>query len=452
MVTTAVFHLYQLIDQHDEMTVRDKVQQQSPDGNVLLLEDLRRYLGLEANTGHALPSAEVDEGPLKVILLGHDMRGDFPNMKKAGIDISQHLHYAGCGDTHIWIEDTKGPLPLGLSALIDHYRLARCHHTQTLRKGPKWVFIGAHNAGNDAVMTIQLALAQALDQGLHSKGGKALELEDPERLNQSLHGMDVGMILLAYDTESATNARYATSVLNRTTEHGFAWLRLADVVSIAPGPSGVNWYTHIQARHWINKDLKDYKNRDYCVGNPHGFWEQYGKSLYYTDKDGPAPFQTLFKELAGDQRVEEAAAAIQSLALGSLDFPSLSDATPQMGVFSRVPVPEKINNNNIKRPAEGKELTGGKAWARGLPGGRAQGVRDGSRQGGGHASTTATPSTKDRPAENASTASKDSAAVSDSTTSPKKATTAVSDDKTATSSTTATPKVTSSWAQITRGR
>lgn len=297
------------------MTVRDKVEEQSPDGNALFLEDLRRCLGMGVDTDDTVHLTEAEKGPLKVILMGHDMRGDFPNMKKAGIDISQHLNYAGCGDTHIWIEDTGRSLPKGLSGLIDHYGLAQCHYTKPLRNGQKWVFIGAHNAGNDAVMTIKLALAQALDRGLISRGGTAFTVEDPEWINKPLQGMDAGMILLAYDTESATNANYATKVLNRTTEHGFAWLRFADVIGIAPGPNGANWYPYIQAGHWINKDLKRYKNQDYCVGNPHGFWEQYGKSLYYTDKEGPAPFQALFKELASYREVEEAAAAVESLTL-----------------------------------------------------------------------------------------------------------------------------------------
>lgn len=348
-----VYHLIIVISHHTSMTVRDKVQQQSPDGKVLLLEDLRRCLEMGVNTDETGPPTP---GPPKVILLGHDMRGDFPSMKKAGIDISKHLHYAGCGDTYIWIEDTNREAPLSLSALVAHYGLAKCHYEKPLRKEEKLVFIGSHNAGNDAVMTMKLALAQALDQNVYSRGGKALDLKDPEWLDKPLKGMDAGMILLAYDSESATNHNYARNILNRTTEHGFAWIRLADVVGIAPGPNGVNWHPYVRARHWINKAFKDYKNQDFCVGNPHGFWKEYGKSLYYTDAEGPAPFQALFKELAGDRGVAGVAAAVANLTLGSPASTSSPYAvsTAQMKSPSQVPLPEKSDRNtNSDRPAVG---------------------------------------------------------------------------------------------------
>lgn len=375
-------------------------------------------------------------------------------MEKAGIDISQHLHYAGCGDTHIWIEDTGSPLPKGLSALIDHYGLAKCHYTKPLKNGQKWVFIGAHNAGNDAVMTVKLALAQAFDRGLVSGSGKALDMEDPKWFDKPLKGMDVDMILLAYDTESATNARYATAVLNRTTEHAFAWLRLVDVVGIAPGQHGINWNPYIRARHWINKELKHYKNQDFCVGNPHGFWEQYGKSLYYMDQEGPAPFQALFKELADARRVDEAAAAVERLEMEPSAFPSLSNAvsTPQMGEFGRVTLPEKGDNSNMKRSDVGNNWTRGKPWARGPPGGRArEGTSQGSA-GGGRTSTAEDRSPKCGPIGNGSTVPKVSAAIIASSTSPTNPTAAASGDRATTTGKPATAKATSSWAQIARGK
>ncbi len=110
--------------------------------------------------------------------------------------------------------------------------------------------------------------------------------------------MNPNMILLAYDTEGVETPNYKPKIRNRTSEHGFAWVHLADIASIPPGEGGRNWRPSVQARHWINQDFRNFSNRFYCIGNPNGFWPEYGKSQYYHVSEGPAPFHRLFEELS----------------------------------------------------------------------------------------------------------------------------------------------------------
>ena len=113
------------------MTIRSKVEEESPDGRVLYIEDLRHYLGIrtvkrdfraESNTlapvGSTKPSAEV-------LLIGHDLRGDFPKMRAEGINFDSHLHYSGCIDTYVVIKDTgKEGFGESLSRIMAHYGIA----------------------------------------------------------------------------------------------------------------------------------------------------------------------------------------------------------------------------------------------------------------------------------------------------------------------------------------
>lgn len=118
--------------------------------------------------------------------------------------------------------------------------------------------------------------------------------------------MNKNLLLLAYDTENTDTTHYKPNTENRTTEHGFAWWCAADCVdNVPPGPNGVNWHPYIQARHWINKDFLRFENKTFMAGNSKGFWKEYGKSLMYDVRDGPAPFDTLLEEIVAKYEAQK---------------------------------------------------------------------------------------------------------------------------------------------------
>ena len=295
------------------MTIRDKVEEESPDGHVLFIEDLRKCLGI-GTSGCETPasdqaSASVDPTKpfVEVLLVGHDLRGDFPKMRADGIDFDRHLYYFGCIDTYVVIEDTcKEHFGQSLSRLMEHYGLAqgRIVRPKNLPASKaKFIFFGAHNAGNDAIATLKVAIAQALDSEIKRFYGKSNCEDDltDESLSKPLRSMKKNMILLAYDTEGVESNRYdrqGRRMASATTEHGFAWLILADVADVPPGRNGINWHPYIQARHWLNWDYRNFANFKYVVGNPLGFWKEYGETRYYVESEGPVPFHQLFRELA----------------------------------------------------------------------------------------------------------------------------------------------------------
>jgi len=279
------------------MPVRAKVAHESPNGKVLSIGEFRGCLGMIPCPKEGSASAERCKSRPEVLLLGHDMHSDFKNMKKAGMDLEKQLLYFGCVDTHVITEDTGMPLPKGLSALMERYELAQCHRSRPNKQSAKWVFIGAHNAANDAIATLKVAIAEALDPRIGAWGGGDLKSKE-DWSTKSFGVMNTNMILLAYDSEAATNMHYKPSVQNRTTEHGFAWLRLSDVVAVDPGAHGDGWHPFIQASHFVNREFRKYENSDWMVGNRDGFWPQYGMSKFFDVKDGAAPFDALFESLA----------------------------------------------------------------------------------------------------------------------------------------------------------
>ena len=223
-------------------------------------------------------------------------------MDKDGIDLKRYFHYLGCVDTQVIIEDTGAGMGKSLSASMYHYDLAdlELKKPQCPKIPPKLAYIGAHCAGNDAVATLAISIAQALDLSLKTShedlvyGGSLPE----DWSDYPLQGMNKNLILMAYDTEGVETPNYKPKVLNRTSEYGFAWVRVADIAHIPPGEHGRNWRPYYKARHWINRDFHNFENRYFCVGNPNGFWPEYGQSQHYNVSEGPAPFHRLFEELA----------------------------------------------------------------------------------------------------------------------------------------------------------
>lgn len=296
------------------MTIRDKVEEESPDGRVLFLEDLRESLGIGTSDRDA-PAAEEASDSVNsantlssVLLIGHDLRGDFPKMRAEGINFDPYLAYCGCIDTYVVVKDT-GNEQFGesLGCLMAHYGLASGRIVRP-KKLPaskaKFVFFGGQNAGNDAIGILKVAIAQALDPEIRSrfrgKSGSEDGLTD-DFLSKPLGAIEKNTILLAYDSHGVESNRYDRQrrpIGPATTEHGFAWLNLAAVADIPPGPNGTNWHSYIQARNWLNWDYRNFANFKYVVGNPRGFWKEFGETQYYFKSEGPTPFHRMFQEIS----------------------------------------------------------------------------------------------------------------------------------------------------------
>ena len=284
------------------MTVRDATRRESPDGHVLYIEDLRKHLGIEPGAGAVSSAEETPKTRPEVILIGHDMHDDFLNMDRDSIDLRTAFHYSGCLDTAVIIEDTSSYTGKSLSSLVSTYSLAELEWKKPgCPKIPgKYTFTGSHCAANDAIKTLEASLALALDLNIKTRSLNSSNQSNlpSDWLSTPLQNINTNMILLAYDTETVETPRYKPNILNRTSEHGFASLRLADIASVAPGPNACNWRSFIRASHWLNSDFRNFKNWFYCVGNPLGFWPEYGKSQYYRVREGPAVFHKMFREIA----------------------------------------------------------------------------------------------------------------------------------------------------------
>ena len=287
------------------MTIRDATQRESPDDNVLYIEELREHLGLKATTDTpSSPMRETKSRP-EVLLLGHDMHGDFKSLDNEGIDLETHLHNSGCVDTHVIVEDADAPMGKSLSKLMYHYGLAKLEYLEPRcsSKPGKWHFIGAHNAGNDAIATLKVILAQSLDRRLSSSSYESTLTADEQKIYKSLldeppREINTNMILLSCASQSVETPHYKPSIHNRTSEHGFAYLPLKDVASIPPGKNGVNWHPFIRARHFINNAFRHFENRRYTVGNRDGFWSEFGVSEFYGGRYSPGVFHEFLEELA----------------------------------------------------------------------------------------------------------------------------------------------------------
>ena len=296
------------------MTVRDKVEEESPDGRVLYIKDLRECLGVGTSDCDDTVSDEASnpiDTPkicVEVLLIGHDLRGDFPKMRAEGIRFDPYFDYLGCIDTHVIVEDTdREYFPKSLGRLVQYYGLAsgRMVRPKNLPASKaKFVFFGGHNAGNDAIATLKVAIAQAFDPEIGTMFCRQPKKEanlTSEFLSKPLLGMKKNMVLLAYDSEGVESNRYDRQrrlLGPATTEHGFAWLNLVEVADVPPGTDGVNWHPYIRARHWLNWEYRNFANFKYVVGNPRGFWKNYGETKYYFESEGPVPFHEMFRDIA----------------------------------------------------------------------------------------------------------------------------------------------------------
>lgn len=332
------------------MTIREKVEEESPGGRVLLIEDLRKCLGIVPSdcdtpaAGEVSTTVDPTKAFVEVILVGHDLRGDFPKLRAERITFEPHLYYFGCIDTYVIIKDTgKEQFGESLSYLMQHYGLAsgRFVKPKNLQKA-KFVFFGGHNAGNDAIASLRVAIAQALDRDINTKFWGGSESEDDqtdEFLSNPLQGIKKNMILLAYDSEgveSNRRDRQGRPIGPATTEHGFAWLNLADVANVPPGKNGINWHRYIQARHWLNWNYRDFANCKYLVGNPWGFWKEFGETRYYYEHEGPAPFHRLFEEISSAIVAKESPGALEKATIEGIS--AATEVTTQLTLRESLPI------------------------------------------------------------------------------------------------------------------
>ncbi len=99
------------------------------------------------------------------------------------------------------MRDTGKGISRALNAVMARYGFAKLHPSKPTHSEEKWVFIGAHNAGNAAVATTMVAIAQALDKVIatmheaHSEAGEDLEegwlKQAPIRDRQACHATSV---------------------------------------------------------------------------------------------------------------------------------------------------------------------------------------------------------------------------------------------------------------------
>lgn len=149
------------------MTKRDAAVRGSPDGHVLTIEELRSVLGLDGNAINASLGGDSTTTVPEFLLIGHDIEGDLRKMKKDGIEPENYLQYLGAVDTLVMMEDESHTLAPSLSRLMERYGFAECKMSNPLcRDKTKRVFSEAHCAGNDAIGTLKVSVAEAFDPAI----------------------------------------------------------------------------------------------------------------------------------------------------------------------------------------------------------------------------------------------------------------------------------------------
>lgn len=306
-----------------------------PGTSVLSLNEFRVCLGIGSpQPTEQETTPDTDNKSLKMLLLGHNIVDDFNRLHAEGVHLDHVMTYTGIVDTEVYAENAN--IPKSLSSLMSRYDFAELVPSESKCKGTKMVFDGAHNAGNDAVATLKVALAQALDSEL---GGYGYYEDDGETEENGwevgpLENIDPTMVLLANDCEHVESDNYIPNIENRTTEIGFASLSLRDVIGIPPGINGENWHPMIKAKHFVNKiwSDKNYKNKLYCAGNPKDF--RHGQSEYYKPNQSPHQVHAYFKELANPTAAQR---SMIRTAENKKTFEVRSNEFPTLGGTGRLP-------------------------------------------------------------------------------------------------------------------
>ena len=94
-------------------------------------------------------------------------------------------------------------------------------------------------------------------------------------------------VIICVDVESYERAH------NLITEIGISTLDTLDLVGVAPGPQGKNWFDKIRSRHIRISGRENLVNKDFCIGHPDAF--QFGKSEWVDLKDAVATVDSCFE-------------------------------------------------------------------------------------------------------------------------------------------------------------
>ena len=108
-----------------QQDVKDATRKESPDGHVLYIEELRKYLGVSLRTGigDSSPSTDDPEALPEVVLTDHGMHDDSQKMDKEDINPHKFFRYLGCIDTQMIMKDTGSGMGESLSSLTSQYSL-----------------------------------------------------------------------------------------------------------------------------------------------------------------------------------------------------------------------------------------------------------------------------------------------------------------------------------------
>ena len=132
-----------------------------------------------------------------------------------------------------------------------------------------WIFQGQHNAMNDAVATLKVLLAQALDININSAVGNPLSLGYDNLLALLDASDDDPPILVAIDTEKIDHRDEKRGEKDTVFQVGVAWLDVQDLRNKRAGNNGINWHSNIQSLLFIIRPRERYRlNSPWCASPP----------------------------------------------------------------------------------------------------------------------------------------------------------------------------------------
>ena len=212
-----------------------------------------------------------------LILVGHNIINDMKVLDRPGINLHDHFDLIGIADTQVLVQDSSAEcLPEGLSDLVLQYQLyASVYYSRRKRsgKGGK-IFLGAHNAGNDAVADLKLLICFIFDSLLDDDDDddwdedaymadvfESVKAQDriDEWIKRAMHDMNPNLITTCFDYEG---------VGDDTSEFGFAWYRTADLIAIDPDEKGNNWWPFLKAKHFLVDNLSGQVRRFSLLAPP----------------------------------------------------------------------------------------------------------------------------------------------------------------------------------------
>ncbi len=239
--------------------------------------------------------------------VGHQFERDYKVLQQTGVRFAGFYNIAGIIDTKILMEDlhetvkSKTDWPLGLAQLVLRYDLYQEVWSPRARKGKgAFVFMGAHNGGNDAIANLQVLICLMLDPTFgidyfncdeeHSMvlANTTMHKYEKQNVSQLLLKPKANSTFLCFDFEGV-------GVANATSEYGWAWINSNDMRQKAPGERGEDWWPFIHAEHYLDVKWWNHPGSRWTDGNPHGFWAKYGQTNPYHAASGAKPFHDMLQ-------------------------------------------------------------------------------------------------------------------------------------------------------------